>query len=154
VSINLNTIENYFVTTLAAALTTVQVQAWPDDYRAYVSKFNAPKGALLVRYNGSDYTPDPPEPNGLEILVQEREMRWTVTIFMRNAFGHDAADVFTDGIYTLIGGVVAAMSGKTVTGLTDLTVIWPRRDYFVAKLENSIYVYEVEFGVSGPEAVA
>jgi hypothetical protein len=73
---------------------------------------------------------------------------------MRNAFGHDAGDVFTDGIYTLISGVVAAMSGKTVTSLTDLTVIWPRRDYFVAKLENSIYVYEVEFGVSGPEAVA
>jgi len=151
--INTNTIEDFIVSTLTAvtALSAVNVQAWPDDTRDYLDKFTAPKGALLVQYRGSEYNPDPPEPNNKSKLFQIRDMRWVVAILMRNAYSHDASNSFTGGIYGLIDEVKKALTGKTVTNLNDLTIIYPRSDYFVDRVNQDIYIHEIEFGVSGPE---
>jgi len=151
--INTNTIEDFIVSTLTAvtALSAVNVQAWPDDTRDYLDKFTAPKGALLVQYRGSEYNPDPPEPNNKSKLFQIRDMRWVVAILMRNAYSHDASNSFTGGIYGLIDEVKKALTGKTVTNLNDLTIIYPRSDYFVDRVNQDIYIHEIEFGVSAPE---
>ena len=151
--INTNTIEDFIVSTLTAvtALSAVNVQAWPDDTRDYLDKFTAPKGALLVQYRGSEYNPDPPEPNNKSKLFQIRDMRWVVAILMRNAYSHDASNSFTGGIYGLIDEVKKALTGKTVTNLNDLTIIYPRSDYFVDRVNQDIYIHEIEFGVSGLE---
>ena len=151
--INTNTIEDFIVSTLTAvtALSAVNVQAWPDDTRDYLDKFTAPKGALLVQYRGSEYNPDPPEPNNKSKLFQIRDMRWVVAILMRNAYSHDASNSFTGGIYGLIDEVKKALTGKTVTNLNDLTIIYPRSDYFVDRVNQNIYIHEIEFGLSGPE---
>ena len=145
---NLNTIENYIITKLTADVSGVLVKAWPNSPQEFLSEFTAPKGALLVRYNGSNYTL--PEPNSQKVLIQDRDMEWIVTIFMRNAFGHDATGNYADGIYTLIEGVRNSLSGETVTTLTDLTVFYPIRDNFVNEY-NGVWVYEMAFGVIGPE---
>lgn len=151
--INTNTVEDFIVSTLSAvtALASVKVQPWPDDTRDYLTKFTAPKGALLVQYRGSEYNPDPPEPNNKSKLFQMRDMRWVVAILMRNAYSHDASSSFTGGIYGLIDEVKKALTGKTVTNLNDLTIIYPRSDYFVDRVNQDIYIHEIEFGVSGPE---
>jgi len=145
---NLNTIENYIITTLTTDVSGVLVKAWPNNPSEYLKEFSAPKGALLVRYNGSNYTL--PDPNSQKVLIQDRDMEWVVTIFMRNAFGHDATGVYADGIYTLIEAVRSSLSGNTTTGLTDLTVFYPLRDGFVDEI-NGVWIYEMAFGVIGPE---
>ena len=159
--INTNTVEDFIVDTLSAvtALASVKVQPWPDDTRDYLTKFTAPKGALLVQYRGSEYNPDPPEPNNKSKLFQMRDMRWVVAILMRNAYSHDASSSFTGGIYGLLDEVKKALTGKTVTKLVgavvtpldDVTIMYPRSDYFVDRVNQNIYIHEIEFGVSGPE---
>ena len=139
---NLTTVESDIITKLKADISDVEIKAFPDNPNEY--NLIHPGGALLLRYNGSDY--QEPDPNNQKFLTQTRLFRWIITIMQRNLSlknGHR-------GIYDLIESIRSTLTGYTITGLPDASVMWPIGDRFISE-NQGLWVYAIEFVLSHPE---
>lgn len=139
---NIKTVENDIIAKLQADIENVEVRSFPDSPDEYILTHLG--GALLVRYDGSEYVE--PEPNNQKFLTQSRLFRWIITVMQKNLSfknGHH-------GIYDLIEAIRSSLSGYTITSLSDASVMWPREDRFVSENQGQ-WVYQTTFVFSNPE---
>lgn len=118
---------------------TVQVEAFPDNPETY--DYTQPNGAVLVQYHGSVYAA--PVPNRTGKVIQERTGNWICTILHRNLSQHG-------GVYALIEGVRRALTGYTLSGMPESTVLYPVNDGFINRNPGK-WVYQITFAQSSPE---
>jgi len=142
---NLTTVENDIVTKLQTDITsnTPEIRSWPDSPDEY--QLLHPHGAILVRYNGSTYSP--PDPNSQKKIVQLRTVEWVMAIVQRSlklTKGHQ-------GIYGLIEEIRASLTGYTITGLSDASVLMPTGDSFTQE-SGGIWIFGAGYSFTFPEA--
>lgn len=138
---NLKTVENDIIAKLGD-ISDVEIRSFPDNPDEHA--LTHPGGELLVRYDGSDY--ETPEPNNQRFLTQSRLFRWIITVRQRNLSfknGHH-------GVYDLIELVRSTLTGYSITGLPDVSVMWPVGDRFISEFQG-LWTYGVTFVLSHPE---
>lgn len=99
-------IETAIVERLAARLTGVKVEAFPDKPDTY--KFHHPKGTVLVAFGRATYS----APRAIDIVVQERRIEWDITLLMRNLRDHAGAYPVLDAIRLILTGWRTCGAGK------------------------------------------
>jgi hypothetical protein len=114
---------------LKAAFPTLDVQAFPDNPRAYKATHRV--ATLLIGYSGSRYSP------ALDIgqMVQERVTRWDISILAKSLNGEG-------GAVDLVEAVRVALSGKRAGG----GEIRLREDRFRGR-DASVWEYSVSLEI-------
>jgi len=140
---NLETFEDAIISRLKDQISNIQIESFPQDPIEY--QLTHAKGAVLVRYNNSDYTE--PEPNEEGIAVTPRRLNWTINIAQRGLRYQDAHQ----GIYSILEQIRVALTGYTPTGFQDSSILWPTGDAFLFE-EDGIWWYYINFANDYPEA--
>ena len=125
---NIRTIENSIIENLKTNFPEVLVLGFPDKPSEF--RLLHPTGALLVHYQGSNYT----NTQALSYISQENKKEFSITVITRNLRANN-------GAYELIDKVKSTLSGFKIDECTSLL---PTKDYFIS--ENAgIWQYEINF---------
>ena len=125
---NIRTIENSIIETLKQNFPELLVQGFPDKPSEF--RLLHPTGALLIHYQGSNYT----NTQALGFVTQENKKEFSVTVITRNLRANN-------GAYEFIDKVKAVLSGFKIDECTSLL---PTKDYFIS--ENAgIWQYGINF---------
>lgn len=125
---NIKEIETKIIENLKISFPEVLVQGFPDK----PSEFNLlhPIGAILVHYQGSNYT----NTQALNFVTQENKKEFGITIITRDLRSHN-------GAYEYIDKVKSALSGYLIDECTSLI---PTKDYFISE-NKGIWQYGINF---------
>lgn len=125
---NIRTIENAIIEKLKTSFPEVLVQGFPDKPSEFILLH--PTGALLVHYQGSNYT----NSNALGFITQENKKEFSITIVTRNLRGNN-------GAYEYLDSVKSILTGFSPDGCSKLM---PTKDFFIS--ENAgIWQYGINF---------
>ncbi|MEO7957877.1 MAG: Gp37 family protein [Fibrobacteria bacterium] len=113
----------------------LEIRSFPDEVETF--DFIAANGAILVRFNASEYAAPVFSGGTTDAILQERSVQWSVTILHRNLKEHS-------GIYSLLEGVRKALTGFSLESEPEATLLFPIRDRFV-KREPQKWIYEIVF---------
>ncbi len=126
--------ENKIIQQLQGQITDLLVEGYPDEPETF--KLLHPKGALLVRYLGSDFE----DPEAGDFISQERKMLFEVNVVARNLRQkYDPSP--RAGAYEYLEAVRNALTGFQPEGQRKL---FPLHDSFV-KEEEGIWIYALRF---------
>jgi len=125
---NIKEIETSIIEKLQESFPEVLVQGFPDK----PSEFNLlhPIGAILVHYQGSNYT----NTQALGFVTQENKKEFSITIITRNLRSHN-------GAYEYIDKVKSEISGFKIDECSSLI---PTKDYFISE-NKGIWQYGINF---------
>lgn len=90
------TTENEIINKLASTITTVKVEAFPDNPNLY--KLIHPIGAILVAYSGSIFS----DPTGYDFFQQLEEMDFSLTLIVKGLRNQNGAYNYIDSIRTTL----------------------------------------------------
>ena len=125
---NIRFIENCIIETLKQNFPELLVQGFPDKPSEF--RLLHPTGALLIHYQGSNYT----NTQALGFVTQENKKEFSVTVITRNLRANN-------GAYEFIDRVKETLSGFKIDECTSLL---PTKDYFIS--ENAgIWQYGINF---------
>lgn len=125
---NIRTIENSIIETLKQNFPELLVQGFPDKPSEF--RLLHPTGALLIHYQGSNYT----NTQALGFVTQENKKEFSVTVITRNLRANN-------GAYEFIDRVKETLSGFKID---ECTTLLPTKDYFIS--ENAgIWQYGINF---------
>ena len=125
---NIRTVENAIIEQLKLSFPEVLVDGFPDK----PSEFNLlhPLGALLVHYQGSNYT----STQALGFVTQVNQKEFSITIVTRNLRSNN-------GAYEYLDKVKAVLSGFKIDECTSLI---PTKDFFISE-NKGIWQYGINF---------
>jgi hypothetical protein len=130
----INTIEQAIITQLETYITTLQVEGFPDKPSEY--RLLHPTGAILVSYNGSNFS----TPEGAGFILQTQNLEFSITVIVRNLRDKNGAYSHIDSIISTLTGFSPGGCGKmyptTVTFLNESNGIWQYGMTFMAPSEN------------------
>ncbi len=125
---NIREIENSIIERLKTIFPEVLVQGFPDKPSEFILLH--PIGALLVHYQGSNYT----NSESLGCIVQDNKKEFSITVVTRNLR-------FNQGAYEYIDNVKSVLTGFQPD---ECSKLMPTKDFFIS--ENSgIWQYGVNF---------
>ena len=138
-------VENDIVTKLQTDIgsNTIEIRSWPDNPDGY--QVTHPGGAMLIRYNGSVY--GDPIANPQKKIVQERTLEWIIAIAQRGL----KLNAPHQGVYSLIESVRASLTGYTITGFSDASVMMPVGDSFTQE-SGGLWIYGSTYSFTFPES--
>ena len=125
---NIREIEDSIITKLKTDFPEVLVQGFPDKPSEFILLHSI--GALLVHYQGSNYT----NSESLGCIVQDNKKEFSITIVTRNLRANQ-------GAYEYLDKVKAVLTGFQID---ECSKLMPTKDFFIS--ENSgIWQYGVNF---------
>lgn len=125
---NIREIENSIIERLKTEFPEVLVQGFPDKPSEFILLHSI--GALLVHYQGSNYT----NSEALGCIVQDNKKEFSITIVTRNLRANK-------GAYEYLDKVKAVLTGFQID---ECSTLMPTKDFFIS--ENSgIWQYGVNF---------
>lgn len=125
---NIREIENALIEKLKSSFPEVLVQGFPDKPAEFILLH--PIGALLIHYQGSNYT----STNALGFISQENKKEFSVTVVTRNLR-------FNEGAYEFIDRIKAVLTGFEPDSCSKLI---PTKDFFISE-NKGIWQYGVNF---------
>lgn len=125
---NIREIENSILKQLKTKFPEVLVQGFPDKPSEFILLH--PIGALLVHYQGSNYT----NSDALGLISQENKKEFSVTVVTRNLRGNA-------GAYEYIDKVKSTLTGFMPDGCSKLM---PNKDFFISETKG-IWQYGINF---------
>jgi len=124
-------IENQIIEKLKTSFPEVLVQGFPDKPSEFILLHSI--GALLVHYQGSNYT----NSQSLGYITQENKKEFAITVVTRNLR-------FNDGAYEYIDKVKAVLTGFEPDECSKLI---PVKDYFISE-NKGIWQYGINFSLT------
>lgn len=125
---NIREIENSIITKLKNDFPEVLVEGFPEKPSEFILLHAV--GALLVHYQGSNYT----NSKSLGYIVQDNKKEFSITIVTRNLRANQ-------GAYEYLDKVKAALSGFQVD---ECTKLMPTKDFFISE-NGGIWQYGINF---------
>ena len=125
---NIRDIENAIIEKLKTVFPEVLVQGFPDKPAEFILLH--PVGALLVHYQGSNYT----STDALGFISQENKKEFSITVVTRNLRKNE-------GAYEYIDKIKAVLTGFAADGCSKLS---PSKDFFISE-KAGIWQYGVNF---------
>ena len=130
---NTRDIENSIIELLKTSFPEILVQGFPDKPSEFILLHS--KGALLVHYQGSNYS----NSDALGFISQENKKEFSITVVTRNLRTND-------GAYTYLDKVKSVLTGFEPKGCSKLM---PSKDYFISE-NNGIWQYGINFTLTTP----
>lgn len=125
---NIREIENSIIEKLKTSFPEVLVQGFPDKPSEFILLH--PIGALLIHYQGSNYT----STNALGFVSQDNKKEFSITVVTRNLRSNK-------GAYEFIDGIKSVLTGFSPDGCSKLS---PSKDFFISE-KAGIWQYGVNF---------
>lgn len=125
---NIRAIENSIINKLKTDFPEVLVEGFPDKPSEFILLHSI--GALLVHYQGSNYT----NSESLGYIVQDNKKEFSITIVTRNLRANQ-------GAYEYLDKVKAALTGFRVD---ECTKLMPTKDFFISE-NGGIWQYGINF---------
>lgn len=125
---NIREIENSIIEKLKTSFTEVLVQGFPEKPSEFILLH--PIGALLVHYQGSNYT----NSESLGCIVQNNKKEFAITIVTRNLRNNQGAYEFIDNVKSILSGFQPV----------ECSQLMPTKDYFISE-NGGIWQYGVNF---------
>lgn len=113
-------IETALVARISEALPDYEVRPYPNKPAGFV--LTHPRGAVLIRFAGSNYGPI----KAIDAVVQERRTDWEITAVARNLRDHG-------GLYTILDVLRICLTGFKVPGCRKAA---PLKDEFVGEADG------------------
>ncbi len=126
-------IENSIIQKLQEAFPEILVEGFPDKPSEFILLHY--KGALLVHYQGSNYS----NSDALGFISQENKKEFSITVVTRNLRTND-------GAYTYLDKVKSVLTGFAPEGCSKLM---PSKDFFISE-NNGIWQYGINFTLTTP----
>ena len=128
---NIRNVENAIIEKLKLSFPEILVKGFPDKPSEFILLHQI--GALLVHYQGSNYT----NSNALGIISQENKKEFAITVVTRDLR-------VNQGAYEYIDNVKAVLTGFQPD---ECSKLMPLKDYFIS--ENSgIWQYGINFSLT------
>lgn len=125
---NIRTVENAIIERLQTSFPEILVDGFPDKPSEFILLH--PVGALLVHYQGSNYTTT----QALGFVTQVNQKEFSITIVTRNLRNNN-------GAYEYLDKVKAELSGFQIDECTSLI---PTKDFFISE-NKGIWQYGINF---------
>lgn len=125
---NIRNIENAIIERLQTSFPEILVDGFPDKPSEFILLH--PVGALLVHYQGSNYTTT----QALGFVTQVNQKEFSITIVTRNLRNNN-------GAYEYLDKVKAELSGFQIDECTSLI---PIKDFFISE-NKGIWQYGINF---------
>lgn len=126
--VNIRNIENAIIEKLKNEFPEVKVEGFPDKPSEFILLH--PIGALLVHYQGSNYTSS----QALSFITQENKKEFSITIITRNLRSNNGAYEYLDRVKSVLTGFK----------IDECSQLMPTKDNFIS--ENSgIWQYAINF---------
>lgn len=125
---NIREIENSIIERLKASFPEVLVQGFPDKPSEFT--FLHPVGALLVHYQGSNYT----NSSALGYVSQDNKKEFSITIVTRNLRENQGSYEYLDKIKATLTGFQPDECSK----------LMPTKDFFISE-NRGIWQYGINF---------
>ena len=125
---NIRKIENSIIAKLKQNFPEVLVEGFPDKPSEFILLH--PVGALLVHYQGSNYS----QSNAISFISQENKKEFSITVVTRNLRGNE-------GAYEFINKVKSVLTGFEPDSCTKLM---PSKDFFISEI-GGIWQYGINF---------
>jgi hypothetical protein len=126
--VNIRTVENAIIEQLKLSFPEILVEGFPDKPSEFILLHQI--GALLVHYQGSNYT----STQALGFVTQVNQKEFSITIVTRNLRNNN-------GAYEYLDNVKAVLSGFKIDECTSLI---PTKDYFISE-NKGIWQYGINF---------
>ena len=125
---NIRNVENAIIEKLQTSFPEILVDGFPDKPSEFILLH--PVGALLVHYQGSNYTTT----QALGFVTQVNQKEFSITIVTRNLRNNN-------GAYEYLDKVKAELSGFQIDECTSLI---PTKDFFISE-NKGIWQYGINF---------
>lgn len=125
---NIRFIENAIIDKLKDSFPEVLVDGFPDKPSEFILLHSI--GALLVHYQGSNYTSS----EALGFVTQTSQKEFSITIVTRNLHSNN-------GAYEYLDKVKAVLTGFKIDECTSLI---PTKDFFISE-NKGIWQYGINF---------
>ena len=125
---NIRNVENAIIERLQTSFPEILVDGFPDKPSEFILLH--PIGALLVHYQGSNYTTT----QALGFVTQVNQKEFSITIVTRNLRNNN-------GAYEYLDKVKAELSGFQINECTSLI---PTKDFFISE-NKGIWQYGINF---------
>lgn len=125
---NIRNVENVIIERLQTSFPEILVDGFPDKPSEFILLH--PVGALLVHYQGSNYT----STQALGFVTQVNQKEFSITIVTRNLRNNN-------GAYEYLDKVKAELSGFQIDECTSLI---PTKDFFISE-NKGIWQYGINF---------
>ena len=125
---NIRNVENAIIEQLQTSFPEILVDGFPDKPSEFILLH--PIGALLVHYQGSNYTTT----QALGFVTQVNQKEFSITIVTRNLRNNN-------GAYEYLDKVKAELSGFQIDECTSLI---PTKDFFISE-NKGIWQYGINF---------
>jgi hypothetical protein len=126
--VNIRNVENAIIERLQTSFPEILVDGFPDKPSEFILLH--PIGALLVHYQGSNYTTT----QALGFVTQVNQKEFSITIVTRNLRNNN-------GAYEYLDKVKAELSGFQIDECTSLI---PTKDFFISE-NKGIWQYGINF---------
>ena len=125
---NIRAIENSIIMKLKTSFPEVLVQGFPDKPSEFILLH--PVGALLVHYQGGNYT----NSNALSFVSQSNKKEFSITVVTRNLRENEGAYEYIDKVK------------ETLTGFKpyECSELIPTKDFFISE-NGGIWQYGINF---------
>lgn len=125
---NIRAIENSIIMKLKTSFPEVLVQGFPDKPSEFILLH--PVGALLVHYQGGNYT----NSNALSFVSQSNKKEFSITVVTRNLRENEGAYEYIDKVK------------ETLTGFKpyECSELMPTKDFFISE-NGGIWQYGINF---------
>ena len=125
---NIRNVENAIIERLQTSFPEILVDGFPDKPSEFILLH--PVGALLVHYQGSNYTTT----QALGFVTQVNQKEFSITIVTRNLRNNN-------GAYEYLDKIKAELSGFQIDECTSLI---PTKDFFISE-NKGIWQYGINF---------
>lgn len=127
----INKVENKIIEKLKEEISDLHIEGFPDKPQ----NFNLihPKGAILVHYQGGNYSPS----KSSSSIVQEKKLEFVLTIITRNLRSNE-------GAYTYLDKVKETLTGHKIEGCSKM---YPIKENFLAE-DAGLWQYSISFSLT------
>ena len=125
---SIRNIENSIIQKLKDSFPEVLVQGFPDKPSEFILLH--PLGALLVHYQGSNYS----ETEALGFITQKNKKEFSITVVTRNLRANNGAYEYVDKVKSVLSGFEP----------DECTKLIPTKDYFISE-SGGIWQYGINF---------
>lgn len=122
--------ENLILARLQAQITGIQIESFPEKAAEYNLKH--PVGAILLHYSGARFNKN----EGAWHVVQHTELKWGITLIVRNLRTQTGAYAYLDAIRTALTGY---------RPYNNHEMLYPIAENFLSN-EDNLWVFAVDFG--------
>lgn len=128
---NIRDIENAIIKKLKISFPELLVEGFPDKPAEFILLH--PIGAILVHYQGSNYT----NSNSFSSIIQDNKKEFSITIITRNLHSNEGSYEYIDKVKTILTGFK----------INECSELMPIKDFFISE-NNGIWQYGINFSLN------